>query len=35
MPWIDDARSYRPLFQAIKPVLESAQVCVATRGMGE
>ncbi|MHA6847618.1 ArnT family glycosyltransferase [Ralstonia syzygii] len=35
MPWIDDARSYRPLFQAIKPVLESAQICVATRGMGE
>jgi 4-amino-4-deoxy-L-arabinose transferase-like glycosyltransferase len=35
MPWVDDARSYRPLFQAIKPVLESAQICVATRGMGE
>ena len=35
MPWVDDARSYRPLFQAIKPVLKSAQVCVATRGMGE
>jgi len=35
MPWVDDARSYRPLFQAIKPALESAQVCVATRGMGE
>ncbi|QHB53690.1 glycosyltransferase family 39 protein [Ralstonia solanacearum] len=35
MPWIDDARSYRPLFQAVKPMLESAQVCVATRGMGE
>lgn len=35
MPWVDDARSYRPLFQAIKPVLKSAQICVATRGMGE
>lgn len=35
MPWVDDARSYRPLFQAIKPMLESAQICVATRGMGE
>jgi 4-amino-4-deoxy-L-arabinose transferase-like glycosyltransferase len=35
MPWVDDARSYRPLFQAIKPALESAQICVATRGMGE
>lgn len=35
IPWVDDARSYRPLFQAIKPVLQSAQVCVATRGMGE
>ena len=35
MPWVDDARSYRPLFQAIKPVLQSAQICVATRGMGE
>ncbi len=35
IPWVDDARSYRPLFQAIKPVLESAQICVATRGMGE
>jgi 4-amino-4-deoxy-L-arabinose transferase-like glycosyltransferase len=35
IPWVDDARSYRPLFQAIKPALQSAQVCVATRGMGE
>lgn len=35
MPWVNGARSYRPLFQAVKPVLQSAQICVATYGTGE
>ncbi|MGA8147957.1 MAG: glycosyltransferase family 39 protein [Gallionellaceae bacterium] len=35
LPWIDAAKSYRKMYQAMELALPSATTCLSTRGLGE